>query len=135
MECEGSEERSREVGAFGIDHETGGSGQIQNGKDDQKRDQAGGDSCKTKPIESRDVDLPEFAPAAQDGRGDQEAGDHEENLDRVAAGEEKRAAEIVREQSGDANSDVDVIEDDEEDTEAAEEVDIGAAFQICHASM
>jgi len=105
---------------------------MQRGEHGQQRQQARHDAGEAARIERAQVDSLQAAPALQRIAGDQETGDHEEHEHGLVAVVVQPAQEPWRQHVGQRgvlqrDAQAEVIEDDEQDRQPAQQVDAGVA--------
>src|SRR5215472_7811616 len=133
MESEGGEQGTRQGLVRPVDDELWRSREVKDGQKQQQAYKAGHDAGKAHRVKLPDIHIPEAAPALERPAGDEEAGDYEEDAHAEISAPEQDfigglAEQLAQGSFVEAYADVDVVQDDGDDAEPADNVDALNAF-------
>ena len=136
MERQRRDDRARQRRARRIDDVIVRAGEMQHAQHDEQRNEARHDAREAHRVERARIDAAERGPAPQRKARDQEARDHEEHDDRVVAAPEHDARERLRQQIRHVvvvqrETEIDVVQNDEQHRKPAQQIDAGIAPVRC----
>jgi len=111
-----------------VDHELWRAREVKDGQKQQQAKQTRNDAGKSHRVKLPDIQIPEAAPALERPAGNEKTGDHEEDAHAEVSAPEQDfvgglAEQLAQGSFVEAYADVDVVQDDGDDAEPADNVD------------